>query len=110
MKSSGASNGTQADLTPAVRELLDDLGAIESVAVSVMDTVASLRGRIRAMSSADFGELVDIAEMAKRLGISPSTLSQVAREHPDRVPSYTFGSCVRFSPREVLEASRRRAR
>lgn len=113
MKGPGASHtqaGVPTDTSPAVQALLEDLTAIETVAVSVMDAVASIRGRVRSMTVTDFGEMVDIAEMAKRLGVSVSTLSEAARRDPERVPSHKIGACVRFSPREVLEASRRIAR
>lgn len=80
--------------------------------VSLIDMAQSAidqaRGMIRTLTEIELEELVDSATMAKMLGIQERTLYTISREDPDRIPSHKIGNAVRYSPREVFEATKRR--
>ena len=81
--------------------------------VSLIDMAQSAidqaRGMIRTLTEIELEELVDSETMAKMLGIPERTLYTISREDPERIPSHKVGAAVRFSPREVFEATRRKA-
>lgn len=80
--------------------------------VTLIDTaqaaIDQARGMIRTLTEIELEELVDSETMAKKLNIPERTLYTISREDPDRIPSHKIGSAVRFSPREVFEATKRR--
>ena len=52
------------------------------------------------------GNLVDVFEMAKMLGLHPQTLRDLVKR--DEVRAYKFGTRWRFDPKEVREDIRER--
>ena len=86
-------------MTGKVAALIDRLDALER-------EVAAVRGGLRSLVEADFDEMVDADTLAPRLKVSTKTLYDLAGKGV--IPSHKIGNAVRYSPREVFEATKRR--
>lgn len=99
--------------SPVLLHLPDPIGWISLAPDRLRDAQLLARSSLEglphmadeAASRAQGAELVDVAEMARRLSVDASWLLKRARER--RLPFYQLGKYVRFDPDEVIAQCRK---